>query len=312
MPEGDLLLFLNDMLEALAFLHAHGIIHRDIKPENILITNEGKPVIIDFGAARPVDSGRSASQIYTENYAPPEQASKDHYDKYPKAHTDLYALGATCYRLITGYSPDYVPYQLAQDSQLSGSYSSKLLSCIDKARDLTPANRWQSAQEWMNHLSAAQRAREEAERRKKEETRQQAEQRAREEAEEKVRRMMEERREEKGTIKSITMFEHVKAMFMVTGFLSSVFSGSVIGLYFTGHESGAGLGALLGVFSGLFLMSVSKLANIGVIMGVILGGYIGYEEQDPFVAAFGGAIGLIGGALLGSGLNSVFGKSKRT
>jgi len=308
---------LQKLLEALDYLHGEGLFHRDIKPSNILMGADASPLLIDFGTARPSDTSHTLTRIGSPGFSPKEQFLA-HGKNGP--WTDLYSLGATCYYLITGEVPQDALERLAEDELLSlasrkelrGRFSAEFLAAIDKALCISHKDRWQCAQEWMNHLSAAQRAREEAERRKKEEARRQAEQRAREEAEEKVRRMVEERSEEKGTIKSITMFEHVEEMFMVIGFFSSVFSGCGIGFYFTGHASGAGIGALLGVFSGLFLMSISKLANIGVIMGVILGGYIGYEERDIFVAAFGGAIGLIGGALLGSGLNSVFGKSKRT
>ena len=153
MPEHELRPFLKDMLEALAHLHAHNVIHRDIKPQNILITPEGKPVLIDFGAARPDNTRKSATQIGTEGYAPPEQMSKKEYDKHPKPHTDLYALGATCYRLITSYEPDYMFDRLAKDPTIKGKYSSELLQSIDKAREKHPEDRWQSAQEWLAALN---------------------------------------------------------------------------------------------------------------------------------------------------------------
>ena len=153
MPEHELRPFLKDMLEALAHLHAHNVIHRDIKPQNILITPEGKPVLIDFGAARPDNTRKSATQIGTAGYAPPEQMSKKEYDKHPKPHTDLYALGATCYRLITSYEPDYMFDRLAKDPTIKGKYSSELLQSIDKAREKNPEDRWQSAQEWLAALN---------------------------------------------------------------------------------------------------------------------------------------------------------------
>ncbi len=153
MPEPKLRLFLKDMLEILMHLHSHNIIHRDIKPENILITPKGKLVLIDFGAARPDNSQKSATQIGTGGYGAPEQMSEKEYNKYPKANLDIYALGATCYRLITGYEPDYMFDRLAKDPDIKGKYSPELLRTIDKAREKNPEDRWQSAHEWLAALN---------------------------------------------------------------------------------------------------------------------------------------------------------------
>ncbi|MBR5888394.1 MAG: ankyrin repeat domain-containing protein [Akkermansia sp.] len=159
--EDKLLHLLRSILSALVPLHARGIVHRDIKPSNIMLTSEGAPVLIDFGAARPTKGTHVATQIGTPGYAPPEQMSQnaDNADngnaknsQQPKPCWDLYALGATCYRLITGKEPAYVPEKLADTPEWSNKYSVDLLRSIDKARDLTPDNRWQNPQEWLNEL----------------------------------------------------------------------------------------------------------------------------------------------------------------
>ncbi len=151
--KSDLVYILLKLLRALEQLHARGIVHRDIKPANIMMSAGVEPVLIDFGAARPVMNTGTATQIGTPGYAPPEQISQTNYDKHPKPHIDLYALGATCYRLITGNEPDYVPYKLANDARLCSKYGADLLRSIDRARELLPAERWQSAAEWMEVLT---------------------------------------------------------------------------------------------------------------------------------------------------------------
>ncbi len=151
--KADLVHILRRLLSALELLHARGTAHRDIKPANIMMSARGEPVLIDFGAARPVMNTGTATQIGTPGYAPPEQISQTNYDKHPKPHIDLYALGATCYRLITGNEPDYVPYKLANDAKLCSKYGADLLRSIDRARELLPAERWQSAAEWMEVLT---------------------------------------------------------------------------------------------------------------------------------------------------------------
>ncbi|MDO5464405.1 MAG: ankyrin repeat domain-containing protein, partial [Akkermansia sp.] len=157
-PEGtmigksNLLHLLHKLLPALSHLHSHGVIHRDIKPANIMFTSAGEPVIIDFGAARPKNV-KTVTIIGTIGYAPPEQL--DQTKNAPQPNWDIHALGATCYRLITGEDPIYVPNRLASNNQLCSIYGAELLRSIDRARELEAANRWQSAQEWLDALNAA-------------------------------------------------------------------------------------------------------------------------------------------------------------
>jgi serine/threonine protein kinase len=94
------------LLGALEALHKEGVFHRDIAPDNILVGDDGRPVLLDFGAARRVigDQSQSLTAILKPNFAPIEQ--------YGEAEglrqgpwTDLYALGATLYFTIAGQPP---------------------------------------------------------------------------------------------------------------------------------------------------------------------------------------------------------------
>ncbi|BAY26069.1 serine/threonine protein kinase [Calothrix sp. NIES-2100] len=91
---------LADLLPVLQFIHDRNVIHRDIKPENIIRRQQdGKLVLIDFGGAKQVTQtslARQATGIYTIGYAPSEQMNG-----YASPASDLYALGATCARLLT-------------------------------------------------------------------------------------------------------------------------------------------------------------------------------------------------------------------
>lgn len=92
---------LTDLLPVLEFIHQRLCIHRDIKPENIIRrSGDGKLVLIDFGGAKQVTQHNLAQKgtgIYTLGYAAAEQMAG-----YACAASDLYALGATCVRLLTG------------------------------------------------------------------------------------------------------------------------------------------------------------------------------------------------------------------
>ena len=146
------------VLSALEYLHGQNLLHRDLKPGNILLQADGTPMLIDFGTARALQSDRSATMVGTPGYTPVEQITS-HGKCGP--WTDLYALGATCYRIITGERPpesfnrvdEEDPYRpLASRSELLGRFSLALLQSVDTAMAVRAKNRWQTAREWLQAL----------------------------------------------------------------------------------------------------------------------------------------------------------------
>lgn len=99
------------LCDVFAYLHAQNppVIYRDLKPPNIMLTPDGAIKLVDFGIARWLhpDRQQDTMQLGTDGYAPPEQ-----YSAHSEPRSDLYALGATMYHLLTGRVPEAAPLRL--------------------------------------------------------------------------------------------------------------------------------------------------------------------------------------------------------
>lgn len=111
LPQENVLYIADIITDALLIAHSMNVLHRDISPDNIFILNNGEVKLIDFGAARQVlaEQSKSISVILKQGFAPLEQ-----YQRRGKQGpwTDIYALGATLYYVLTGRMPDEVTERL--------------------------------------------------------------------------------------------------------------------------------------------------------------------------------------------------------
>lgn len=152
---------LRALLLTLEYLEQHNIVHRDIKPENIIVNEEGRPILLDFGSARQLQSGKIFSNIYTPDFCAPEQSTaKSDAEMSSKlsARTDIYSLAACFYYLITRLMPPRAdmrvhaspdPYKpLSGRKDLLLYYDSYFLQSIDRALNIDPRERWQDAGTW--------------------------------------------------------------------------------------------------------------------------------------------------------------------
>ena len=101
LPVGEALSIFEDVVQALAYVHAHGIRHCDLKPGNVLLDRLGKPLVADFGQAHLSNDATPA--LGTFFYMAPEQADLGH--QIPDTRWDVYGLGALFFAMLTGQPP---------------------------------------------------------------------------------------------------------------------------------------------------------------------------------------------------------------
>lgn len=164
----EIMSFLHTMLDALGHVHAQGLLHRDISPDNMLLDRaSGQPILIDFGASRKEVTRKSRAvsglRVVKDGYSP--QEFYVHGSKQTPS-SDLYALGASFYHLISGETPKTSQERLSAIASREGdplrplagrfrTYPRAFLQAIDKAMALFPRDRLQSVDEWRDMMGAA-------------------------------------------------------------------------------------------------------------------------------------------------------------
>lgn len=157
--EADVLSVLLPLLDGLKQIHEYGLLHRDIKPNNIYIRQDETPVLLDFGSARYAISqkSRSVTSIVSPGYAPLEQYDNESEEQGP--WTDIYAIGAVSYFMISGEPPAAATRRVMKDPLIpalklgQGSYNKNLLTAIDWALELSEKDRPQSVDAWRAKFS---------------------------------------------------------------------------------------------------------------------------------------------------------------
>jgi len=156
LPENEIRRIIEPVAEGLATAHEQNLIHRDIKSSNIFLTDKGRPVLMDFGIAKALDSTQQMTQsgtvLGTPEYMSPEQARGD----ATGARSDIYSLGIVMYEMATGRLPFQGDHPLSTlnmiatqpptppkgiNTNVSEELQGRILKCLEKE----PGNRFQSA-----------------------------------------------------------------------------------------------------------------------------------------------------------------------
>ncbi|MBP8948610.1 MAG: protein kinase [Candidatus Promineofilum sp.] len=152
LSEVEVLPWIRQVCDALEYLHTRTppVIHRDIKPDNIIIGPDGRAMLVDFGISKEFAPGKGTTvgaKAVTPGYSPPEQYASGKTD----ARSDVYALGATLYTLLTGRIPPEGPNLssgtdvLSPPRQLNHAISDNVAAAIEAAMAPTISQRLGSA-----------------------------------------------------------------------------------------------------------------------------------------------------------------------
>lgn len=157
LPEDEILTVALALCDALAAVHGLNMLHRDIKPANVLLTDDHRTVLIDFGAARDFVLQRTTqhTRILTEAYAAPEQyATEARFGPF----TDIFSLGATLFHALLGSPPqNAIERSMQSDASLAmpAEFRGPLGNAIQRALELRVEDRPQTIDEFRDLMQSA-------------------------------------------------------------------------------------------------------------------------------------------------------------
>ena len=160
MPLTEAIETLKQISAAIAFMHSRNMLHLDVKPGNVMMRKDGTAVLIDFGLSKQYTSDgepESSTKVGagTPGYAPIEQASYHEGKGFPTM-MDVYALGGTLFKMLTGQRPPEASEILNEgfptDSLRQLFIPDNIVNSISKAMAPLKKDRWQTVDEFVNHL----------------------------------------------------------------------------------------------------------------------------------------------------------------
>ena len=155
--------WLAQILDALTYCHSHHIVHRDIKPANLILTPDGRIVLVDFGLVKMVDPHNPQTATIVRGLGTPQYTPLEQYDHsvgHTDARSDIYALGATFYHLLTGRAPQPVSQRILNPEaqspiqQANPKVSTWMARYVQKAMSIRPEDRHETTREMKRELES--------------------------------------------------------------------------------------------------------------------------------------------------------------
>lgn len=160
-PEKEALQLIEKIADALHYMHTQHMLHLDLKPKNIMCSKENDTFIIDFGLSKQYDENDEPESSTTlgqgtQGYAPIEQGVPHSGHEFPMT-IDVYALGATFYKMLTGKTPPYAAFILSTPEVIkrtleSQNVSKNITSTIVKAMNSRKEDRYKTVADFMKSL----------------------------------------------------------------------------------------------------------------------------------------------------------------
>ena len=161
LAEKEALGYILQIADALKYVHSHNCLHLDVKPQNIMIDNSGKATLIDFGVSKQYDeaNGENTSTLMgsTPGYAPIEQTGACMAKFYPAS--DIYALGATLYKALTGITPPPASLIASGERELDplpATVSAAVQRAVEASMQLNRSKRPQSIGEFLRLVESGE------------------------------------------------------------------------------------------------------------------------------------------------------------
>jgi len=161
LAEDEAVNYITIIASAVDYIHQRNINHFDIKPDNIMLRRDNTPVLIDFGISKRYDNAGAATTTtpvgISDGYAPIEQYSADGVASF-SPQTDIYSLGATLYKLVTGQTPPSAPARSGGSSfNLPTTLSPSIRNAINTAMKINRIERTASVQQFISSLKTGKR-----------------------------------------------------------------------------------------------------------------------------------------------------------